>query len=524
MRSDVTEKSDKTREQLKLEVEELRRRVSEVEQAGKELHRMKRAFEQGMEALNIVLENSHDILAILRKDGTLGYISPALEKITGYRCEELTGTNAFLHIHPDDYDQLFTSITVDMVMPGQAVDVEFRYHHADGSWHYMEAQAINLVDNPVVAGMVLTARDITDRKAVEQKLQRSESYYRSLIRNAADMISVLDADLKFRWGSRSSAKITGYTAETIYGRGFLEFAHPEEYDKVKKVLDLAVKNPGVPRSIECFFRHADGVYHFHSILLTSLLDDPAVQGIIINSRDISERRLMEDELLAANRELDSFASTVSHDLRTPLSLIEGYAQLMRAGGNTEEEKEAYLKSIIAAARRMDELTESLLEYAQAGRPAGTVTPVEPMEVLSDILFEHSNEIENAGIEIVMGEDLPVIGVDRFKLRQVFTNLVNNAVKFLQNTQRPRIEVGAQAGSGEATFYVRDNGPGVEPELREDIFQPFKRFGSPGSPGLGIGLSTVKRAVEGWGGRVWVESEPGQGATFFFTAPLASDQR
>jgi signal transduction histidine kinase len=110
-------------------------------------------------------------------------------------------------------------------------------------------------------------------------------------------------------------------------------------------------------------------------------------------------------------------------------------------------------------------------------------------------------------------------VDQFKLRQVFGNLVNNAVKYVAGTQRPRIDVGTRAGSGEVIFYVRDNGPGLEPGALDEIFQPFKRFSTAGTPGLGIGLSTVKRAVEGWGGRLWVESEPGNGATFYFTAPV-----
>lgn len=518
----MAEERNGAEERLNEEVESLRHRISELEQAEVELRRIKKALEHGMQAFNVVLEGSHDILAVLARDGTISYLSPSVERITGHRRDTLTGANAFQLVHPEDLEQLLVSFTAGTVKPGRAINAEFRYRHADGSWRNIEAQGINLFDNPAVVGMVVSARDITDRKAVEQKLQTSESYYRSLIRNAADMISVLDSDLKFRWGSRSSAKITGYTAETIYGRGFLEFIHEDEYEYVKQALDFIVSNPGVPKYIECFFRHADGSYHFHSIVLTSLLEDPAVRGIIINSRDISERRLMEDELLASNRELDAFASTVSHDLRSPLALIEGYAQLMRAEGNTEEEREGYLKSIIAAARRMDELTESLLEYAQAGQPAGAAVTVEPLYVLSDILFEHSGEIEGQGIEVTLGEEFPTIKVDHFKLHQVFTNLVNNAAKYLSGVPGPRMEITSHVDGDTATFCVRDNGPGLEPGLKEAVFLPFKRFGSAASPGLGIGLSTVKRAVEGWGGKVWVESEPGKGAAFFFTAPLASD--
>lgn len=511
----------KSREQPTGELEELRLRAAGLEQAERELRRMKLAFEQGAEALSVVLENSHDILAVLRPDGTLGYVSPSAGRSTGYGGDELSGKNAFDLVHPDDRKTVYEAFASASRNPGQTINLEFRYRHRDGSWHNLEAQGINLTHNPAVSGMVITARDITDRKAIEEQLQRSEKYYRSLIRNAADMISVLDADLNFRWGNRSSGRITGYTPDTIYGRNFMEFTHPDEYGAVRETVDFVMANPGVPGHIECFFLHADGTYHFHSILFTSLLDDPAVRGIIINSRDINERRLMDEELLAINRELDAFASTVAHDLRTPLSLIEGYAQLLRVESIPDEEREAYLKSIITAARRMDELTESLLQYALAGQPAGQVTSVEPLDVLSDVLFEHSAGIEGLGVEVMLGEEFPPILVDRFKLSQVFDNLVSNALKFLAGVPGPRLEVAAMADGDTAVFHVRDSGPGLDPGLKDEVFLPFKRSTVSASPGLGIGLSTVKRAVEGWGGRIWVESEPGKGAAFFFTAPLAS---
>jgi len=510
---------EKTKEQLIEELAGLRQRVSELGSSYDELQRVKTALQQGAEALGVVLENSHDIFAIIRPDGTVGYLSPSMERVSGYHLEELSGEYAPDFVHPDDIEYLSDAFSSGLESPGRAIDVEFRYRHADGSWHTMEAHGINLADNPVVSGMVLAARDISGRRMSEETIAARERYYRSLIRNAADMVSILDEDLAFRWGSPSASRITGYGPDDVYGKSVLSYIHPEDVKQARKDYYFVLQNPGVTLATENRFRHQDGTYHWHEAILTNLLDDPSVRGLIINSRDITERKVMEEELLASNRELDSFATTVSHDLRTPLSLIEGYAQLMRAENNTEEEKEAYLKSIIAAARRMDELTESLLEYAQAGQPEGVVSPVEPLDLVSDIVFEHSSVIESMNVDVILGEGFPVVRVDRFKLRQVFTNLVNNAAKYLADTPRPRIEIGSHADGGMVTFYVRDNGPGLDPGLKDEVFMPFKRFGSSQSPGLGIGLSTVKRAVEGWGGRAWVESEPGQGATFFFTAPL-----
>jgi PAS domain S-box-containing protein len=329
---------------------------------------------------------------------------------------------------------------------------------------------------------------------------------------------VLDSDFNIIWGSIGSARVTGYTPEDIYGRSFLDYVALENVERDRVMLESLLQDPGGTRTIEGPFRHKDGSWHYYEAVVTNLLEDPAVQGIVINSRDVTERKLMEEQLLASNRELDVFATTVSHDLRTPLSLIEGYAQLMRSEDSSAEEKEAYLKSVITAARRMDELTESLLEYAQAGKTVGTAVPVEPLDVISDILFEHSSVIESKNIEVTLGKEFPTIMVDPLKLRQVVANLVNNAVKYAGDSPRPRIEIGMNKSGDTATFHIRDNGPGLDSEKKDDVFSPFKRFGSSKSPGLGIGLSTVKRAVEGWGGSIWVESEPGKGSVFYFTAP------
>jgi PAS domain S-box-containing protein len=497
---------------------EARRRPPAPDPAEAELQRIREVLDMGAEALRVVLENSRDVVTILRDDASIGYISPSVERVAGHKPEDLIGTNAFDLIHPDDVDALMQAFSRGLESSRRAINIEFRYRHKDGSWHDMEAEGINLLGNSAVAGMVLTARDISERKKTEEALQQRESYFRSLIRNAGDMITILDQDLNFVWGSAGAARVTGYTADDIYGHNFLDYVLPEREEWTRDFFSSLLEEPMAARTLEGPFRHKDGSYHYHEAIVTNLLGDPSVRGIVINSRDINERQLMEERLRVSNRELDAFATIVSHDLRTPLSVIEGYAQLMRADSTTEEEREVYLKSIIAAARRMDELTESLLEYAQAGKAAGDAVRVDPMEVIADVLSELSDLIAEKDIDVVLAEEFPVIRVDPIKFRQVFTNLVNNAVKYAGDDPRPRIEVGAGRDGAEVVFHVRDNGEGLDPESREEVFLPFRRLGTPKTPGVGIGLFTVKRTVEAWGGRVWVESEPGRGTTFFFTAP------
>ncbi|MDY6794692.1 MAG: HAMP domain-containing sensor histidine kinase [Actinomycetota bacterium] len=226
--------------------------------------------------------------------------------------------------------------------------------------------------------------------------------------------------------------------------------------------------------------------------------------------NIDRRKRMEEELRSRSLELESFAQTMSHDLRSPISLIGGYA---------EAEIDA-LDSIMRAAHHMDDSVTSLLEYAGAESPAGQAERVEPAGIVGEILEGLGVELERRGLEIDVQGDMPAVPLDPLRLEQALANLVGNAVKHMTANPQPRIEIGASSESETVTFFVGDNGPGLPPNKLDQIFRPFKSFSITGTQGLGIGLSTVKRAVEGWGGRAWVESAPGEGATFFFTAPSA----
>jgi len=363
--------------------------------------------------------------------------------------------------------------------------------------------------------------DVTELKKTEEDLRQRERYYRALLHNAADMVTILDENLRFRWGSRSTAAITGYSG-AIYGKSVLDFIHPEDLEVSRADFEFILRNPGNPLHAIRRFRHSDGSYHYHEAIVNNLLDDTTVRGIIINSRDITERKLMEEQLVSRNRELDAFATTVSHDLRTPLSIISGYAQLLQSDDLTEEDRKAYVASIAKAAERLDEFTASLLTYAQAGKPEGNMVSIDPGTVIAEVLAERAVELQAAKVEVEVERGLPRIHADPLKLNQVIYNLVDNAIKYTAEAENPHIEIGAVQQGGVVTFYVRDNGRGIDHRFLDDIFLPFKRLEGGKPHGLGIGLATVKRAVEAWGGRVWVNSNPGEGSTFYFTAAASED--
>lgn len=239
--------------------------------------------------------------------------------------------------------------------------------------------------------------------------------------------------------------------------------------------------------------------------------------------EITERKREEAELLSSNSELDAFAYSVSHDLRGSLSVIKGFAHsAIRAREDERFEDEMHcLSEIIGATNRMNYFIQSLLVYCEAGQAQGETDRVEPGLVLRDVIKAHKERIEEAGTELKTQNNLPAIEVEPVRLYQVLANLVENGLKYSGDNPRPKIEIGGREEDGEAIFFVRDNGMGIQSEDLHRIFEPFARAEDAGQAGLGIGLATVKRAVEGWGGKVWVDSTPGSGSTFFFTAPIAN---
>ena len=238
--------------------------------------------------------------------------------------------------------------------------------------------------------------------------------------------------------------------------------------------------------------------------------------------DISDRKRIEEELYARNEELEAFAYTISHDLLTPAAVMEGYAKTVLeadAEGRTEAEKEC-LEGIIRGARRMCDLIESLLQYAQAGHLKMESENVDPNSVLKETLLDLGESIAEKGVGIEVDGVLPAVYLGSMKLHQVFLNLVKNAIQHTGDVRNSKIEIGVSQADKSVTFFVRDNGVGIPLEIQKKIFEPFKNFSGAGT-GLGIGMATVRRAVETWGGEILVDSVPGEGTTFFFTAPTVA---
>lgn len=548
---------EKTRDQLLGELSELRRRVQELESPVGDTHVTDDGPRESEEHFRLLIENICEIISIIDAEGTIIYMSPSNEKFSGYKSEELVGRNSLEFIHPDDSPGVVQALTALVREPGSKGKVEYRIRHKDGSWRYVQAMGINLLDHPSLSAIVVNATDLTDFKLAEQALREEKDFTDNALNSLKDIFYVLGADARLLRWNKAFKEVSGYSDEELSSMAVFDFFEGEDQQRQDEFYQVLLEegqagieargvtkdgrripyylfstllrdgegNPvavcGVGRDIS-ERKRADEELQRYRVHLEELVEERTLEIMRTNERlqeEITERGRVEEQLRARNLELDAFAHNVSHDLRGSLALIDGFACTAinaRNKGSVDEENECLVK-IVQAAQRMDNFIDSLLDYSRAGHRGGTER-VELDEVLVGVLAEHEGEINRRKADIVIQGKFPAVSGEPVKLHQVLSNLLGNALKFLGDNPEPRVEIGWEEKEGGVTVSVKDNGIGVSEQELEMIFEPFTRCGGAKFPGLGIGLATVKRAVERWGGEVWVESRPGEGSTFFFTVP------
>ncbi len=254
-------------------------------------------------------------------------------------------------------------------------------------------------------------------------------------------------------------------------------------------------------------------------MATTLGDDLGrLQQLNFSLEERLRRRTAEAEDRAW--ELESFLYTASHDLRAPVLSIQGFANLLYRNLNRrlDEQSREHLLRIRTNAETMDLLLRDLLEVSRVGKVPEAKEWVDSGEIVATVLRDLEPEIAPLRVRVKVGERLPMVAYAPRLLARVFRNLVDNAIKFMGDQPSPMIAIGCERAAGGHRFFVRDNGAGIKSEDQERVFGLFARGDGTRAPGSGIGLAIVQRIVETHGGRVWVESRPGEGSTFNFTVP------
>ena len=252
------------------------------------------------ERFRSLVQNASDLITVVDDTGTITYESPSKERILGYGPQQLVGRPVLEHVHPDDLAQVSAEFVNVLSSPGYLSEepAEFWYRHADGTWRYLEALAANLLDDPSVGSIVITSRDVTERKLAEEDLKDSEERFRSLVQNASDIISILNPDGTIRYVSPSVEWVLGHQPEERVGRdAFGDETHPDDIESARGAFARGLERPGATSpSMEFRVRHKNGSWRHLEAVATNRLDHPAVGGIVVNARDVTERKAYEERL------------------------------------------------------------------------------------------------------------------------------------------------------------------------------------------------------------------------------------
>ncbi|CAN5616932.1 hypothetical protein BH24ACT20_BH24ACT20_09540 [soil metagenome] len=443
----------------------------------------------------------------------------AFTKMSGYSLEELQALPSFLEIVAEDERETLMERRRKRMESGEGeTHYETVLGRKDGVRVPVEVAFTVLQVGESIRFMVI-ARDITSRKRAENALRESEERFRALVQYGSDIITIVDADGTIRYESPSVERVMGYKPEELMGRNAFATMHPGDAERVSEAFFGALESGRESLSVEFRSRHADGSWRYLEGIGRNLLEDPIVKGIVVNFRDVTERRRYEEELQRSNAELEQFAYVASHDLQEPLRMVSSYTQLLarRYKGRLDDDADEFIDYAVDGAGRMQRLINDLLVYSRLGTRGKEFAPTDCDEVLEGVRDNLQVAIEESGVDLASGE-LPTVMGDRSQLIRLFQNLVENAIKF-SGEEPPEIRVQAELSGYEWMFSVRDNGIGIAPEYADRIFVIFQRLHDRVQcPGTGIGLAVCKKIVERHGGRIWVESEVGEGSTFYFTLP------
>lgn len=516
------------------------------------------------------LEKVNFIAVILDTDGQILFCNDTLLEISGWKRPEIIGQSWFeLFISEEDKEVVKEEIFLEAIRSG---DVKTQHINSiqtrDGkrrliSWNNIIYQGTS----GKVTGTASLGVDITDREEFRREIN-------ALFEMSLDLICI--ADLKtfqFLEINPSFERVLGYSREEMLEQPILEFVHPDDQEATMAAVEEDLRAGKKLFSFINRYRCRNGSYRWLDWVSHPVPEEGITYAV---ARDITERRereaelekyrlhleelvntrteqlrerieqveklnrgmlnLSEDlqksnqqlsqaasELSAANEELESFAYSVSHDLRAPLRGISGFAQILgerhRKGLNSEGQE--YLDYILQASERMNNLINDLLQYARLGRKAVRQVPINCQGVLSQVFSDLVEKINQTGAEIKLEKDLPPIFLsDQTLLKQILFNLLDNSLTYQKPNAIPEIQIRCRTDHQELILEIEDNGIGIPEEHQEKVFDIFQRLHSPEEyPGTGIGLALVRKGVKMLGGNIYLTSTPGQGSIFRIHLPL-----
>lgn len=442
-------------------------------------------------------------------------------------------------IHPEFREELRTYLLDDVLGKKHVFNKEYAIltiKDKKEKWVHQRGELI-LDEQGTVVQLIGTLQDITQRKLAEAELHKIETLLKSVVAQSPIPMIVAGADCKVILFNPASLSVLGIEKDPDMISGvdlsILEdkwigvSQEGKHYSKEENPLIRSLKGQAINNLIWKVIRQ-DGTERWVSMYATPIYDNEKllIAGFAMFP-DITDHMMIElererliEELEGKNAELERFTYTISHDLKSPMITIHGFLDLLISDvrNHNLDEVEGHYQRVIDAISKMDQLLKELLELSRIGRIMNAPNELQFNTVVENAVDLTRGILNKRQIDVTVQANMPVVVGDMVRLREVLTNLIENASKFMGEQPSPKIEIGALIKDGRPVFYVRDNGMGIEPQYHQKIFNLFDKLDAQ-SDGSGVGLSLVKRIIEVHGGRIWIESEgKGKGTTFYFTLP------
>jgi PAS domain S-box-containing protein len=524
--------------QLRQSLENLEQEVIEVKQA-------KDALRLANETLQALIDYSPLAIIMLDLDAHILMWNNAAEKMYGWTPQEALGK--FIPIVPEDKLEEQQMIRENVIKGEVFTNLELERSRKDGSRIPIGLSIAPLRDSTGnVYALMSIATDITKRKEAEEALRESEERLRQIASSLREVIWLRDVKTRqVLYVNPAFEKLTGWTCESFYADPDIvaKSIHPEDKDRIIKALDQRLEGHSYfeeHRIIRkdgnvCWVssrsfpvqNEAGEVFRWASIMEDVTERKQTEEEIRRLNAELEERVLERtSQLEAANKELEAFAYSVSHDLRAPLRHIDGFLGLLRLENSTtlDTQSQHYMENISDAAKRMGLLIDDLLSFSRMGRQEMSKAQVDIANLVQEVIGEFSPETEGRHIKWKIA-DIPKVRGDQAMLKIVLVNLISNALKFTSKREDAEIEIGTMPDSDmETIFFVRDNGVGFNMDYADKLFGVFQRLHHVDEfEGTGIGLANVRRIINRHGGRTWAEGKVNSGATFYFSLPISKQE-
>jgi PAS domain S-box-containing protein len=472
-------------------------------------------------------------------------VNKAFCEMMGYSSEELSSLKWQDFTHPDDIE--LTQNTINTILQGKEEFVRFnkRYIRKDGSILWADvATALRFDKNGKPLYFMTSVNDITERVYAEEILRNDEKRLRDIIEALPQLYWTCKPEGPCDYLSGQWVKYTGIPESKQLGYEWLEQLHPDDRERAVAEWNEKIKSEET-FDVEFRIRRFDGEYHwFHTRAVPMRNSDGIITKWLGSNTDIDTIRKAEAQLIdynknleqsviqrteqleLANKELEAFSYSVSHDLRAPLRAIHGFTKILSEDYDKILDKEGKrICSIISlSATQMSELIDDLLSFSRIGRSSLRPTKLN-MKVIATSSANDLKALEyGKNTKFSIGDLDSVIG-DPSLIRHVWNNLISNAIKYSSKAESPEITISSRRNGDSMIFEVKDNGVGFDMKYSDKLFGVFQRLHSESEfEGNGVGLAIVQRIISKHGGRVWAEAEAGKGATFYFSLPVKELER